>query len=106
MRTQAPAPHPHSPLHTDPQVQLLPHIHSIAHSLVGLRQVFTCRPDGAGGDLGETGSQHLQAGLHCTTEGARGRLVTRARCSQTTLNPEGVNQSKRLWCPTSLVQLN
>lgn len=69
----SPGPPPPSPLLTDPQVQLLSHIHGVAHSLVGLREVFTCRPDGAGGDLRETGSQHLQAGLHCETKGAQGR---------------------------------
>lgn len=50
---------------TDPQVQLLPHIHGIAHSLVGLGQVFTGHGDGSGGDLREAGPPHLQAGLHC-----------------------------------------
>lgn len=96
MRAQAPAPHPHSPLLTNPQVQLLPHIHGIAHSLVGLRQVFTCRPDGAGSDLGETGSQHLQAGLHCAREEARGRAGHTGSLLPNHPEPWGVNQSKRL----------
>lgn len=59
---------------TNPQVQLLPHVHSIAHSLVGLGQVFTGHRDGSGGDLRETGPQHLQTGLHCRTE-----MVTKVR---------------------------
>lgn len=49
---------------TDPQVQLLPHVHGVAHSLIRLGQVFTGRPDGSGRDLRETGSQHRQTGLH------------------------------------------
>lgn len=36
---------------TNPEVQLLPDIHSVAHPLVGLGQVGTGRPDGSGGDL-------------------------------------------------------
>lgn len=70
---------PASPLPlTDAQVQLLPHVHGIAHSLVRLREVLTGRLDGPGGDLGETGSQHRQVGLHCGKRGggSKGRWLT------------------------------
>lgn len=46
----------HVQLLTDPQVQFLPHIHSITDSLIWLSQVLTGCSDSVGSDLREPGS--------------------------------------------------
>lgn len=48
---------------TDPQVQLLSHIHGVADVAVWLCERLAGPSDGVGGDLGKLCSEDLQVGL-------------------------------------------
>lgn len=71
---------------TNPEVQFLPHVHSITHSLIRLGQIFAGHSHGSGGDLRKTCSQHLNSGLYCGTESPRLKLSHTALSSLTALN--------------------